>query len=310
MNIMHPNINLVDKLENQFDFDFRLNENYISTVEEFEDKLMQPFLDGKRLFYRGEKKQSLTRPLLPSIFRDRDMLFDEGKKATLVDSNSLYNYYHRNKEYFSLYESIIGKVEIDKMYPFLAFSQHYFGSSPLIDFTKSLYVAMSFALKDRKIYDHDILIYTLELKNECDYTSSLDTANRWISDYSVVVFNNTATALELDKIKNIEEYKAILNKMSKRSFTDLTSPSSRLIDVPMNDLMRYQQGVFLLLDDFTLLGNSYLTKKVRDDFVITKWLISKEICPQLLKNLIAEKPYYAYKNITDLSKVVQELKSK
>lgn len=296
---------LLNLLEDEFDFDYRADSVYIDSVEQFDELLLKPYQNGSRIFYRGERLQSLSRPLLPTIYRDREHFFDDDGAASLVDCDKLYDYYLKHSNYFELYENIIGKIDKDKLYPFLAFSQHYFGISPLIDFSKSLDVALSFSLKDRTEYSKDIKIYTVELKNPDDYTNSLDVANKWISDYSVIVMNNSLSALEHNSISN---FKDVLSKQIGKSFIDLTSPSARLIDVPMNDLMRYQQGVFLLLDDFTLIGPSYLTKRIRDDFVIKKWIISKDICPLLLKRLLSEKPYYAYKNITNLSKVVSDIK--
>lgn len=299
---------LINLFEDELDFDYRADSMRIDSLDEFDELLLKPYQNGSKIFYRGERMQSLTRPLLPTIFRDREPFFKDGSKAILVDNNALYDYYANHSPYFQLYENIIGKIDKDRMYPFLAFSQHYFGVSPLIDFSKSLDVALSFSLKDRKEYPKDIKIYTVELKNPNDYTDSVDIANKWISDYSVVVLNNTIMSLEIDSIESLAHYKNVFAKQKGKSFIDLTSPSAKLIDVPMNDLMRYQQGVFLLLDDFTLFGPSYLTKRIRDDFVIKKWIINKDICPALLDRLLCEKPYYAYKNITNLGKVVSDIK--
>lgn len=307
MKKMHKDF-LLNMFEDELDFDYRADSVYIETLEQFDDLLLKPYADGAKIFYRGERVESITRPLLPTIYRDRELFFDDGNMVALVDSKSLYDYYAVHSSYFQLYENIIGRIECDKMYPFLAFSQHYFGVSPLIDFTKSLDVALSFSLKDRQEYSKDIKIYTVELKNPDDYTSSVDTANRWISDYSVVVLNNSISKFDHNGLEPLSHYKSIISRQKGKSFIDVTSPSAKLIDVPMNDLMRYQQGVFLLLDDFTLFGNSYLTKRVRDEFSIKKWIINKHICPALLNRLLSEKPYYAYKSITNLNKVVSDIK--
>ena len=54
-----------------------------------------------------------------------------------------------------------------------------------------------------------------------------------------------------------------------------TSPTGKLIDIATNDLMKFQQGVFLLLSDFNLVNRLYLTKNVRNSFKITKYILSK-----------------------------------
>lgn len=295
-------------LENELDFTFSAEIQNIDSIEEFEKNIILPYCDGKKIFYRGERKNSISRPLLPSIYRSRENFFPDNKKVTAINCQALYNYYKSYYKYFELYENILGKIKTEEMYSFLAFSQHYFGTSPLIDFTKSPYVALSFALKDRTQYDENILFYTLELKNQEDYTTDIETANKWINDYSVLLFNNV-TKVELDNpVEALNDFKIISEKLKGHRLLEITSPSAKLIDVPTNDLMKYQQGVFLLLDDFSLVGKSYFTKKIRDDFVIKKWLINNEICPALLKKLNKEKPYYAFKNITNLSGVVSQIK--
>lgn len=312
------NKSLAKRLENELDFDFRAEMTKIETLEDFDKYLMTPFMSGKQIYYRGERKSSITRPLLPTIYRDKEWLFDDSKKVALINSKELYSIYDRSTRFFSMYEKIIGKVRCEEMYSFLAFSQHYFGVSPLIDFSKSLYVALSFALKDRTHYTQDVLIYTLELKSKDDYTNSIEVANKWIDDYSVLLFRDF-NKIEFERhrdshfdnpLESIAEFKQIADKFRGHSFLEMNAPTAKLIDVPSNDLLRYQQGVFLLLDDFSLMGKSYLTKKIRDDFNIKKWLINKDICPRLFEMLVNEQPYYQYKYITNLSLVADVIKNK
>ena len=303
-----PQGKLSSKIENDLDFDYSADVEYIETITQFENLLLAPFKSGKQIFYRGERKASLSRPLLPTLYRKREFLFDNSKKVNLVSANTLYDFYKAKSGFFDLYEKIIEPVQTHSMYNFLSFAQHYFGVSPLIDFTKSLEVALSFALKDREEYSEDILIYTLELKNPNDYTKSLAVANNWIENYSVLLFKDLTKREFENPIDALSDFKLISERFKGQRFIDITSPSAKLIDVPTNDLIRYQQGVFLLLDDFSLIGKSYLTKKVRDDFKLKKWLISKDICPEIWDFLKSSAPYYKYENITDLSIIANEIK--
>ena len=297
-----------EKLGNELDFDFRLDKNRIQTVEEFEEKILKPYNQGKRVFFRGERKEDINRPLLPTIYRNKEFLFNSTNHVNLVNAEFIYELYSSHGRYVEMYEKIIGKPDINKMYSFLAFSQHYFGISPLIDFSKSPYVALSFALKDRKEYPEDILFYTIEIKNDLDYTNSKDMANEWIKDYGVLVFRET-NRFEFDNpLGSIDDFLTVAKHSKRKTLLDMQTPSAKLIDVPTNDLMLYQQGVFLLLDDFSLMGRQYLTKKIRDDFSIKKWLINKDICPKLLEMLLEENPYYAYKYITNLNLIAKDMK--
>lgn len=307
-------INPKRKIENELDFDFRADMEKIETVEDFDTLLLKPYQNGKQIYYRGERRNSITRPLLPTLYRDREIVFDNSKKVSLVDCETLYSVYKNSTDYFKLYEKIIGKVKTDEMYSFLAFSQHYFGISPLIDFTKSIFVALSFALKDRKSFDENILIYTLELKSQNDYTNSIDVANEWINDYSVLLFRDIDKSILNNHLDNpldvISDYKKISEKFKGHNLLELNAPTAKLIDVPNNDLIRYQQGVFLLLDDFSLIGKSYLTKKIRDEFRLKKWTINKSLCPALMDMIISKEPYYQYKYITDLSSVAKAINNR
>ncbi len=306
---------LTASIENDLDSTFRAQSRYVDTMDEFYSALLQPYLSGERIFYRGERKSSNTRPLLPSMYRRRELLFDSNAPVAAVDCGHIMSVYSKYPEYIDLYEHIDGKITADNMYRFLAFSQHYFGLSPLLDFSKNIYAALSFALKDRETYQENILLYTISIIDDADYTDSIDTANRWINEYSVVVLNHNTNLSRL-QIENPFEYldgfKSLVERFKTNgageTFWEITSPSARLIDVPTNDLMRYQQGVFLLLDDFTLFGNSYLTKRIRDNFRITKWSINRSICPELYRMVVDKMPYYAYRNITDLHEVVAEIK--
>ena len=78
------------------------------------------------------------------------------------------------------------------------------------------------------------------------------------------------------------------------------APSAKLIGIPTNDLMRYQQGVFLLLTDFSLMFNGYPTKNIREDFEVTKWILDAEICPALLQMIEQEAPWYNYDCLLDV----------
>lgn len=296
-------------LDNELDFDFYIDSRRIENLEEFKEFIVKPYENGDKIFYRGERCNSITRPLIPALYRDKDFVIKKGKYFALVDRDYLYSFFRENSAAFSVYENVIQKVEKDKMYKFLAFSQHYLGISPFIDFTKSPFVAASFALKNRKEYKEDILIYTLEIKDEADYTNSEVTANRWLNDYGVLVYRENIITPEFESPgEMLSEYKRIYEKNRERGFFEVNTPKAKLIDIPTNDLMMFQQGVFLLLDDFNLVGKSYLTKKIRDDFSVKKWLVSKDICSEVLRYVMKETPYYAYGNLTDLSNLAKAIK--
>ena len=302
------------KLEYELDFDYNTTISQIDTIDDFYEHIISPYEKGEQIFYRGERVNKFDRTLIPTLFRNKEQIFKNGELVKKIDADELMRFYASFPEYLDVYRKIIGNVYIDELYSFLAFSQHYFGISPLIDLTKSPYVAMSFALKDRIYFDENPLIYTVEIKNESDYTKDKKTANKWLSDYNVIVLNDGKVENYEDfkfdfKQYDLKKYKEIFDCVKKYGLNDITAPSAKMIDVPTNDLMRFQQGVFLLLTDFSIIGKGYFTKNIQADFSIKKWIINKNICPRLVDILLKERPYYCYETITNLSQVVSRIKN-
>jgi len=95
------------RLESELDFDFHLDTVRINTMEEFCENLLQPFEEKKQIFYRGERKNSLSRPLLPSLYRNKEFLFQSSNRVSLVDSDFLCRFYKGMGEYYEMYRSII-----------------------------------------------------------------------------------------------------------------------------------------------------------------------------------------------------------
>lgn len=291
---------------NQLDVDFSLVKQEIKTMQQFDSLLKSPFLKkDKKIFYRGERVNDRSRPLIPTILRNRDALFDKDDVIADVDADFIFDYYSRLGDYIDLYEKVMAPAKKDEMYRLCAFSQHYLDISPFVDFTKSLYVALSFGLKNRSEYKDDLVLYTVQIIDENDYTEDEATANRWLEAYHVYVFKRREEYVRdvlsgkagnlLSAVRQVEQEKESLLKMG-------TSPSAKMIDIPTNDLMRFQQGVFLMLTDFKLVFENYPTKSIRNDFNVTKWIINKELCPKLLKMIEKEAPWYSYDCLLDVKK--------
>ncbi len=296
---------LNDRVSDTFDFDFSAVSRRIETVEEFNDILLGDFNSGRQLFYRGERINDSNRHLLPTMLREPEKLFDDNDLGIVhIDSDFLLDYYKNLGSFVDVFSKTMGKVSKDSLYEICAFSQHYNNFSPLIDFTKSIYPSLSFALKDRDVYEDDIVLYVIEIKDEKDYTTDITTANKWIDELSIYAgrFEETdlKTALKdiianRHKLKMTEEFKNYIEFANSKP-----SPKAKLIDVPTNTRMKFQQGVFLLLNDFHFFNVTYFTKGIRDEFEISKYIINKDICPYLLDLIKKETPWYQFKYLTDV----------
>ena len=172
------------------------------------------------------------------------------------------------------------------MYDLCAFSQHYLGWSPFIDFTKSLYVALSFGLNGQREFEHDVSLYTVEILDPEKYTRDRVTAECWLNEYHVRVYDFDRNAKELREVER-------------------TSPDAKIIDIATNDRMKFRQGVFLLLDQFNLVNHLYLTKNVRSSVKITKYVLNRGVCPALAALVERDTPWYCFDKLLDVGEGIR-----
>lgn len=295
---------LTYRLNDTLDFDFSAVCKRIETIDEFNNEIMLDFLNGKQLFYRGERINDPNRNLLPTMYRNPEELF-KGTDIGIVhiDADYIYDYYSSLGSFVDVFNKTMGRVDTNNLYDICAFAQHYYHSSPLIDFTKSVYPSLSFALKDRESFDDDIVLYVVELPDTEDYTKDINTANQWLKDINVYV--SCFSEPDIKKaVKDIVDNKGLLahdDFMRHMEYINTAPmPKAKLIDVPTNTRMKFQQGVFLLLTDFQLFNVKYFTKNIREHFIVNKYIISKEICPRLLEIIKNDAPWYSYKYLTDV----------
>lgn len=324
-----------NNLSDVFDSTYSSVKIKINTAEDFYDKIYVPFKNGENLFYRGERINQRSRRMIPTLLRNQDELFEGDEDIVLkLDNDFLYDFYKTLQPFSDIYEKTMGKIEKDHMHDTLAFAQHYLDISPYIDLTKSLYVALSFAIKGREIVNDDIVLYTLYDIGENDSTTDKDIANQWINEYNVTLIKiseNGQLAKEIMKKRKIHlqkpgNYTDFLKKLFEQSkhadfknflqsqaavkkiediYMQIT-PDAKLIDVPTNDLMKYQQGVFLLLNNFAMVNSKYFTWNVRQSFEIKKYIISASLCEKILRLIEQDAPYYSYGNLLDISKALKE----
>lgn len=63
----------------------------------------------------------------------------------------------------------------------------------------------------------------------------------------------------------------------------------------------------MLLTDYSLFYDSYLTKSIRENFHIVKYVINKDICRDLLDVISNEAPWYQYDCLLDIKKAVSKI---
>lgn len=303
---------LISKIEDAFDVNYDVAEIKIDTMEGFREQLYNPFKGNANVYYRGERLNSSSRRLVPTILRnDNHKLLETDSAISKIDGKALFDYYCSKKSFLSVYKTVYGEPSVHNLYEMTAFAQHYLDVSPFIDFTKSLYVALSFAIKGRAEVKNDIVIYTAFDIGDDDTTESAEEVNGWLENYNVNLVNlNFSEEMNhhfLETQKTGLKPTLNIQKNFKRleEIYDGLLPSAKLIDIPTNDLMKYQQGVFLMLNDFSLIGSKYLTKSVRQSFIINKYVIDKSICAEVRGILLSEAPEYRYECLLNIAKAVR-----
>lgn len=297
------------RLQDAFDVNYAVAQVRVDSMEAFEAELLTPFLQSSGIFYRGERICSSSRRLLPTFLRKEALTGEE--LYTHLDARALFDFYTGNKAFTDVYTTLYGTPDPERQYKMLAFAQHYLDVSPFIDFSASLYVALSFAMKGRTEFSDDIVIYTAFDIGDDDTTTDENEVNAWLSAYNVGIVRAESREEFLKLLGTRRKTESEIGNpilSAQRTLESLlngVSPTAKLVNIPTNDLMKYQQGVFLLLNDFCLMDTAYFTKAVRQSFVIKKYVIDKAICPQLQKLLHDKAPQYRYACLLDIAEAVK-----
>lgn len=305
---------LKEKIYDTFDYSYSVSIRRIDSFDEFRRELYTPFLNGEKIYYRGERLNSKKRLLVPSLLRNGALLQTKpNEEIAYIDREKLLEFYEAKHNFMRVYKVI--NPDRTGLYEMLAFAQHYLKLSPLIDFSKSLFVALSFALKGRQEFKDDVVLYTAFDIGDDDTSDDLEEVNAWIDAYRVAVvdidpgallkpdFSAGAHAKKTALLKSMQERELSLDMLGE--LIKSMSPEAKLIDIPTNDLMKYQQGVFLLLNHFALVSSHYFTKSVRQSFAIHKYVLDRQICPELCAFVNSKAPQYQYEALLDIAKAVR-----
>lgn len=312
----------IARLEDALDVNFGVSEIEIDTLEKFNEELYVPFLQGSGVVYRGERIHSQQRRLIPTLLRQKasELKELEIEKSLNISGRYLFDMYVAKERFYEVYNLLYGDTDRYKMYNMTALAQHYLDLSPFIDFTKSLYVSLSFAIKGRASAEEDFVIYTVRDSSGKNSSSDIEQANEWLEGYNVnviniILSNHIKKRNQIRKPFDIKSAGELIEELKNRDIASefkryeesalSLSPSAKLIDIPTNDLMKFQQGVFLLLDGFNLIDSRYLTKDIREDFEIKKYIVNKALIPELNKIIENEAPQYIYDRLLNISAAVR-----
>lgn len=245
---------LYKRLNYEFQFDIEKDSN--NEIDFTDNIISMQEQDGTCLMFRGQQKYAWD--LTPSLIRD---LVLPKRKGLFLDAKSLrflYNEGGISDSLLAKYERCFGSDPFNPNsvinYRLLAWMQHAVSYSPLLDFTSSYPVALSFAIKENNpgnfLYD-DSAIYILKL-------SKNDEIKQDKENYVDQILNSMYVAVLKSKIKpgsylTIHDYLNVKHDLDFSTYENILKclmPKYIFIDIPTHDRMIRQKGKFVLFYDY------------------------------------------------------------
>ncbi len=238
--------------------------------------------NDKQMYYRGQNIFDWR--LSPSVLRglNKNIIFDD-------------NYYHKLlKEDGSedRYKELLKYDTANKLnrYDKYAFMQHARSYSPFIDFTKDSVIAASFALSNVSRINEFNNINSALFTFFPPIGESLIIKNKWdarrfiMGTFKINVINSNYFVLGRDyQLLDSHGKSHTINIFSLNDLIKALTPKVALIDIPSNDRMIYQKGLFLCFYDCLCLNDKILYELspafIKKDPILTtnKRTILKEI---------------------------------
>lgn len=265
---------------------------FIRSLDEMKDKSEDIIIDSKNMelilsedgrrnvFYRGQANYewyinpAMIRNLNENVVLDYDFLMHKLLNSKLEEKfNDIFRKEYRNFDSFKK----------------LSFLQHSVSYSPFVDFTKYSVIASSFALSNSNLindfYSKKACVFEISIKNNeksSELFKKIDN-HRVATNFIKHNFNINliyTKGLILGKKYKINKVDSSGNLVSstyfdfssiKRALYDLM-PSYTLIDVPTNDRMFYQKGLFLVFHNCVAI-NGRIFYELNEDIIFKRYII-------------------------------------
>jgi hypothetical protein len=264
---------------------FRMKDYETKRIKDFQDFKISD-LDTKVTWYRGQSNASWQ--IIPSFFRD-------SSKTKLWSWDEVISEYNSkpNKNSISMKLNELDIKINDQPYRTVSYVQHAISFSPIVDFTKSLDVALSFALSKSSslssYYEVDSSVYELKMNTD-SVLHEIDKIDKALRDSKVQVFSRN------EYLVNV-----IRNEMWTMMLKGLES-IIYLIDFPTNDRMLYQKGTFILFNNTIVIGSDIFLSYNKVSFL--KNHLVKNVIPcakkeEMLKSLLRNTPHYRFRYLMD-----------
>ena len=223
-----------------------INNNRLERYEELHNRK-----ENKRIYYRGQI--NIDWRIFPSLLRglNKNVVIDDNSYFKMLSDAGLEDKFNENL-----------RTHDTNTYDKYAFIQHACSFSPFIDFTKNIQIATSFALSNSSRINEFMTVNSNVIALDfMDIEKNIVTdkykAKEFIKKRFKMKYIDTNTFI-LGKpyrlIKSDGSYE-IIKICSIKTLFDALIPSYVIIDIPTNDRMKYQKGVFICFYDCLCLRN-------------------------------------------------------
>ncbi|MDD3382135.1 MAG: FRG domain-containing protein [Bacilli bacterium] len=254
-------------------------DEYVGVLNHFKES------NGITNFFRGQANSNWN--LIPSCLRNIDQT-----KTWVYTFEDLVDQYSSINAY-DLYGKIIDSTKDE--YQMVSFLQHAISFSPLIDFTLNFQVATYFALNNYiKINDFSNQDAAIFIIRDLKKTRELSSAE--LKDLKIGIYSNGK--------KTYKDYKEIYDKMGRLFGNDAQFSFSSKVT---NDRMRYQQGTFILFNNYIVDNINTSIIHAKNGLFLTKIVIDKKIKKDIWEYLNKHEPEYKIKYLLNPYLIFNEI---
>lgn len=195
---------------------------------------------------------------------------------------------------------------VENKYNKYAFIQHSCSYSPFIDFTKDSIIATSFALSnsnrlnDFRNADSSIICMRFREERIENIIKDKKTARSFIkNDLKLKVLNSDFFVFgKTYELTNSDETKVSLHIDSIDKLLDAMTPKYKVLDIPTNDRMIYQKGLFICFYDCLCLKD-FIAYELCPDLFFTKVCIQKRKKRGILERIYKNYRQYDPEHLMD-----------
>lgn len=217
------------------------------------------------------------------------------------------NYYYKllcELELEQKFNNLIKRSNINR-YQKYAFMQHSCSFSPLVDFTKDVFIATSFALSNVSnvncFRNEDSSIFVLNNNGEkLDVIIDKKEAKKFIeNEFNLRIIDSKYFKLgkKYDLEKSDGSYHS-LSCFTINKLLDELTPKIIVFDIPTNDRMLYQKGLFVCFYDCICLKD-FIAYELNNSFIWKKIKIPKRNKRSIIKNIYKSKREFDPEHLMD-----------